>query len=469
MPVPRAGYNPRPLAGSLHDVETNSGRALARGFAPLGVPRGELRAPGSKSLAQRALLVASLAQGETRIAGLPGGDDVRAARELVRAVGCDVRELAPAAVSVVGAPPGPHRGWVAKAPLELGESATLARFALAIAGLCGRVGESFELRASGSLARRRAEALVDALERSGVEFRARPWPARLTPLPPPPTLRLVDAGSSQEASALAIALAAWPDELELALEGALPSAPYFEMTLRVLRDFGARVERRGASVWIHGPLVAPAQPLTIEPDASLSAVALAAACLGGGEVVALGLGASSPQGDVRIVEHLGAFGCGARFASRGLAAAGFPQRAAHVDLRGEPDLAPVLAAIAAGAALVDPTGESRLKGLETLPGKESSRIEVLCEGLRAAGWQAEASASELVVRAGAWRGGLERPPEVVLDPHGDHRMAFAFALLGLVRPGVFVRAPECVAKSWPSFWKDLAGLGVRVEERAVAR
>ncbi|NUP97381.1 MAG: hypothetical protein HUU28_14565, partial [Planctomycetaceae bacterium] len=117
----------------------------------------------------------------------------------------------------------------------------------------------------------------------------------------------------------------------------------------------------------------------------------------------------------------------------------------------------------------DPTGESRLKGLETLPGKESSRIEVLCEGLRAAGWQAEASASELVVRAGAWRGGLERPPEVVLDPHGDHRMAFAFALLGLVRPGVFVRAPECVAKSWPSFWKDLAGLGVRVEERAVAR
>ncbi|MCY3003403.1 MAG: hypothetical protein NTV21_16535 [Planctomycetota bacterium] len=448
-------------------METNATRSLARGFAPLGVPRGDLRAPGSKSLAQRVLLMASLAQGETRIAGLPAGDDVRAAKEVLRAVGCELRELAPAAVSVVGAPPGPHRGWRAKAPLELGESATLARCALGIAGLCGRVGETFELRASGSLVRRKAEALVAALAGAGVEFESRPWPARLSPMPPPPTVRLARASSSQEATALAIALAAWPDELELELEGELPSAPYFEMTLRVLRQFGVRVERRGASVWIRGPLVAPEQPLAIEPDASLSAVALAAACLGGGEVVALGLGKDSPQGDVRVVEHLRAFGCGARFDARGLAASGFPQNAASLDLRGEPDLAPVLAAVAAGAALVDPAHASRLSGLETLPGKESSRIEVLCEGLRAAGWQAEATASELVVRAGTWRAGLERPAEVVLDPHGDHRMAFAFALLGLVRPGVFLREPECVSKSWPSFWKDLAALGVRVEEREV--
>lgn len=464
-----AGYNPRPSAGGLHAVETNETRVLARGFAPLGVPRGEVRAPGSKSLAQRVLLMASLAQGETRIAGLPLGDDVRAAKEVVRAVGCELRQLSPAAVSLVGAPPGPHRGWRALEPLELGESATLARCALGIAGLCGRVGETFELRASGSLVRRKAEALVAALAGAGVEFHSRPWPARLSPMPPPPTVRLTRASSSQEATALAIALAAWPDELELALEGELPSAPYFEMTLRVLRQFGVRVERRGTSVWIRGPLVAPEQPIAIEPDASLSAVALAAACLGGGEVLALGLAKDSPQGDVRIVEHLRAFGCGARFEGRGLVASGFPQRAASLDLRGEPDLAPVLAAVAAGAALVDPTGESRLSGLATLPGKESSRIEVLCEGLRAAGWQAEATPSELVVRAGAWRGGLERPQDVVLDPHGDHRMAFAFALLGLVRPGVFVRAPDCVSKSWPSFWKDLAALGVRVEERAEAR
>lgn len=448
---------------------TNESESSARGLAPLGVPRGELRAPGSKSLAQRALLIASLAQGETRIAGLPGGDDVRSARGVVRAVGCELRELAPAAVSVVGAPPGPHRGWKALAPLELGESATLARCALGIAGLCGRVGETFELRASGSLVRRGAAALVATLEASGVTFQSRPWPARLSPMPPPPTLRLANASSSQEASALAIALAAWPDELELALEGELPSAPYFEMTLRVLQRFGARVERRANSVWIRGPLRAPAEPFTIEPDASLSAVALAAACLGGGEVLALGLGPASPQGDVRIVEHLRAFGCGARFHEHGLVASGFPQRAVTLDLRGEPDLAPVLAAIAAGAALVDPDGTSRLTGLETLPGKESSRIEVLAEGLRLAGWSAEATASELVVRAGAWRGGLERPPDVVLDPHGDHRMAFAFALLGFLRPGVFVREPACVAKSWPGFWKDLEALGARVEQRVGPR
>ena len=167
----------------------------------------------------------------------------------------------------------------------------------------------------------------------------------------------------------------------------------------------------------------------------------------------------------QTVEHLRAFGCDARFHPKGIVASGFPQRAATLDLRGEPDLAPVLAAIAAGAALVDSGGASRLTGLETLPGKESSRIEVLAEGLRNSGWIVEASASELVVRAGAWRGGLERPQDLWLDPHGDHRMAFAFALLGLLRPGVFVRDPDCVSKSWPGFWKDLAALGAQVDER----
>lgn len=436
-----------------------------RGLAPQGRVHGEFRASGSKSIAQRALVLASLAQGETRIAGLPPGEDVRAALALLRAVGVEVRELAPAAVAVRGAPPGPHRGWRAAQPLELHESGTLARFALAVAGLCGRCEDHFELRASGSLARRRSDALVHALEEAGVRFESRPWPARISPIGPPPSVHLRAPRSSQEASALALALCAWPDESELAIHGALPSEPYFEMTLRMLAQFGARIERSDAVLRLRGPLRAPEAPIAIEPDASAAAVALAAACLGGGDVIASGLAPNALQGDVRIVEHLRAFGCRAVFARHGIVAAGYPQRAAHVELAGEPDLAPVLAAIAAGAALVDPHASSLLTGLGTLPGKESSRIETLARGLRTAGWSAEAGPDWLRIGAGEYRGGPHVPAEVELDPHGDHRMAFAFALLGLVRPGVLVRDPDCVAKSWPSFWRDLAALGARTVAR----
>ncbi|MBI5361693.1 MAG: 3-phosphoshikimate 1-carboxyvinyltransferase, partial [Planctomycetes bacterium] len=142
-------------------------------------------------------------------------------------------------------------------------------------------------------------------------------------------------------------------------------------------------------------------------------------------------------------------------------ARGAPARGAELDLEREPDLAPVLAAVAAAAAW-NTGARSVLHGLGTLPGKESSRIAVLAEGLSALGFAAEAGKDSLAIAPGARR--ANEPVE--LDPRGDHRMAFAFALLGLLREGVFVRDPACVGKSWPGFWTDLARAGVRVVERA---
>ena len=425
--------------------------------------RGALRAPGSKSLAQRALVSASLCGDATRIAGLPDGEDVRAALELVAAVGVEVERLAPAAVRVRGAPPGPYRGWKSTRTLEVGESGTLARFALAASALCGCAGQRFELAARGSLARRTSRPLLRALAEAGVEIERDTWPIALRALGPPSELRLREPLSSQEVSALLIALAAYPDEIRLEVDGAIPSLPYALMTVRTLERFGARIATHprasGTSFVVRGPLCAPSEPLAIEPDASLAAVALAAACLSGGEVLATGLSRASAQGDVRIVEHLNAFGCCARYGDDGLVASGFPQRGARVDCAQTPDLAPVLAALAAGAALID-GGPSELIGLETLPGKESSRIEVLARGLREAGWSAEAGATSLRIDKGA-----ARSVDVMLDPAGDHRMAFAFGLLGLLRDGVDVADPDCVAKSWPGFWSELATLGARVASR----
>lgn len=432
-----------------------------RGLRPNAALRGELRAPGSKSIAQRALVIAGLCEGSVRIAGLPDGEDVRAARELLSSVGVAVERIAPAALRVIGVPPGPHRGWSAARPIEVGESGTLARFATAVLALCGRAGQTVEIRAGGSLVRRTSRPLLEALERGGVELVSDRWPIVVRSIGPPSDLRLSHPRSSQELSALCIALAAWPDEIRLEVDGAVPSMAYAQMTLRMLERFGARVEMRsrdgGASLSIRGPLRAPIEPITIEPDASLAAVALAGACLSGGEVLASGLALDGLQGDVRIVEHLREFGCRAVAREDGLVASGFPQHGARVDCGDTPDLAPVLAAVAAGAALVAEGADARseLVGLETLPGKESSRIEVLAEGLRSAGWSVESSPNSLAIGPRVH----SSDERIVLDPHGDHRMAFAFALLGLVRPNVEVANPDCVAKSWPTFWEDIERLG----------
>jgi 3-phosphoshikimate 1-carboxyvinyltransferase len=429
----------------------------ARGLRPGPPLAGVLRAPGSKSLAQRALLCALFARGPTRVVGLSEGDDVRAARALVGGL-AGATELADG-LEVEGTAAGQLDGSVAPAA---GESGTLARLALGALALGGRPGASFEIAARGSLLQRSAPALRAALERAGVRFEGQGWPWRFRAATPPRALSLERPGSSQELSALLLGLALHPEERELEVTGPVPSLPYVHMTRAVLERFGAVLDvqpHTAGALWrVRGPLRAPAEPFAIEPDASAAAVALGAAALSGGALLAQGLARDSLQGDVRIAEHLAAFGCRTRWSDAGLEVCGAPLRPARLDLSGEPDLAPVLAAVAAAAAGARPGEPSVLAGLGTLAGKESSRLEVLALGLRAAGWAAEAGAAEL--RVGA-RADPDAVAPCALDASGDHRMAFAFALLGLLRPGLTVRGADAVAKSWPGFWDDLARLGAR--------
>jgi 3-phosphoshikimate 1-carboxyvinyltransferase len=412
MTSARAGYNPRmattapPNTMGLRPADAAGGRI-----------EGRLRVPGSKSIAQRAIVCAALAEGTTEIAGLPDGADVRAA-ERVRI-----------------------RGLPSTGPYSAGESGTLARFVTAAVALCGEAGKPCEIGGEGSLLARRSPALFRALREAGAELECLGiedgWPVRVKPGARVSRVRIVSPSSSQEVSALWIALAARAGTSTVEVEGAVPSRSYLELTRRVLLEFGARVE--GESVV--GPLRAPVRTFVVEPDASSAAVVLAASWLSGGRVEIEGLASGSAQPDARIVEHL------ARFGGRA---------SVELDLADTPDLAPVLAAVAAGCAH-RAGASSRLAGLATLPGKESSRIEVLARGLSECGFSAVAGPDFLEVGPGTGSRG-----EVHLDPRGDHRMAFAFALLGLVREGVLVRDPRCVSKSWPGFWEDRARAGARV-------
>ncbi len=474
-PVGRGAREYGSRARSLQSAPRMPAPPQVLGLAPASCVQGEFRPAVSKSLAQRALLCASFAHGTSTLAGLgegpAEGDDVRAARGVLAALDVRTEVASAGGLRVAGVPPGTGSGLAAEAVLALGESGTLARLTTALVALAARPGQRWTLAASGSLLFRRSRPLFAALARAGVEIRLQnlpgTWPVELVAATPPAEVTLVEPVSSQEVSGLLAALAAHTGERVLTVRGRIPSAPYLALTIGLLAGFGASVvaeplasedglERRRFRV--RGPLEAPSAPLALEPDASSAAVALAAACLSGGALRVPGLGPASLQGDVRIAAYLAAFGCAARADAQGLSAQGFPTRGAELDLSGEPDLAPVLAAVAAAAALRH-GASSRLLGLGTLPGKESDRLSVLAEGLATLGLALEVGADSLGIGPGP---APEARPRR-LDPRGDHRMAFAFALLGLVVPGVRVCDPQCVAKSWASFWSDLERLGAVLE------
>ncbi len=460
------------MAGAFDDYNSRgmtvnssgSGTRPCRGFSPGDALSGSFRPEGSKSLAQRILVAASLAEGDTLIAELPSAADVTAARALLEACGVAVSD-GKGGVTVGGRPPAAV-GWNPTGPLSPGESATMGRFAAAVLALGVPKDRHVQLVPEGTLRRRQSVSLFRALAGAGVgcEFEGVEggYAVRLRSAEPPADVFLEDPASSQEVSALLAALAAREGRYHLHVRGDIPSMPYAEMSARVLESFGARVQlwnnSEGVLISIEGPLTAPAEAIAVEPDASTAGTALAAACVTGGELEIPGLGEGSLQGDVRIVELLKAFGCEAGCEEGRLWAKGKPTQGAEIDLSREPDLAPAMVAVAACAAL-DAESESRLRGLHTLPGKESNRIRVLARGVRAIGLSAEAGADFLEI--GPPRHGADpaEEPPIVLDPEGDHRMAFAFALLGLIYPGIHVADADCVAKSWPTFWTDLEGLG----------
>ncbi|MCA8980446.1 MAG: hypothetical protein KDC14_10505, partial [Planctomycetes bacterium] len=237
------------------------------GWTPALCISGHVRPPASKSLAIRSLLASALARGRTRIEGLSDADDVRAALRLVESL-TTVRSVGAGGARVDGSPPGYYSGLRPNGAVEVGESGTLARLATGALAFCGATGERHEIRASGTLLARESPALLAALERAGARVELlhadasrRGWPLAVTAVEPPEELLLENPSSSQEASALALALAAWPGSRRLVLRGALPSRPYYELTLGVLDAFGARFgrEARGADEVLHvsGPLHAP--------------------------------------------------------------------------------------------------------------------------------------------------------------------------------------------------------------------
>lgn len=432
---------------------------------------GRLRAPTSKSCAHRLLMAAALADRPTAVRISDESEDIAATAAALEALGAELhRQNGVFAVMPIGraAPAG------GEAILDCGESGTTLRFLVPIAAALGRVsGVRFVGR--GRLPMRPLSPLSETLQAHGVRLEmpeGQTLPLRLSGRLEPGRYQMAANISSQFVGGLLYALSILDGDSELQLQGPIESAAYTEMTLAVLRRFGAVIDvlardERGAGrryrIRGQGALKSPGT-VEAEGDWSNAAFWLCAGAMGaaGPEGLAVtGLSNATAQGDRAVLEILGRFGAEI-VEEAGIVQARPPVRGRlhgiEIDASQCPDLAPALAVAAAAAE-----GPTIFVHAERLRLKESDRIATTAAMLRGLGADVEERTDGLMVM-GCGSGDAARPPFPGgrASSAGDHRIAMAAAVAALVAAGpVVLEGPGAVAKSYPRFWADYADLGGR--------
>lgn len=398
---------------------------------------GRVSPPGSKSITNRALLLAGLAKGESRLTGALKSDDTLYMAEALRAMGVSVEE--PDATSFLVRSSGLL--LPPAAPLFLGNAGTATRFLTAAVALShGR----FVIDGDEHMRKRPIAPLVAALRSLGVAIEA---PSGCPPVTVDARGALVadrvviDAGlSSQYVSAILMASALSDKPFEIELAGAeIGARGYIDLTLAAMRAFGARVAEVTPAIWRVEPTGYAATDFHIEPDAS------AATYLWGAEVLT--------GGAIDIGTPAGAFTQPDAEAHKVIAS--FPAMPAVIDGSQMQDAVPTIAVLAAFNA-----HPVRFVGIANLRVKECDRIRALSLGLNGIrpGLAVE-EGDDLVVNADPGLAGGDYPAQI--DTFADHRIAMSFALAGLKVSGVTILDPGCVAKTYPAYWDTLASLGVK--------
>ena len=434
---------------------------------PLCGAAGTVRLPGSKSISNRVLLLAGLAEGTTLLRDLLDSDDTRVMLDALRALGCGVEAQADGALAITGLG---GRLAVHSADLFLGNAGTAMRpLCAALAVLVALQGGRFTLRGVPRMHERPIGDLVDALRQlgCGVDFSGQPgYPplelhglagGRLRTDAP---IRVRGDVSSQFLTALLLALplattnpanpAIGPISIEV--EGELISKPYVEITLNLLARFGIGVQRDGFARFTlpAGSVYRSPGTLHVEADASSASyfIALGAIAAHDQPVVIEGVGLDSIQGDIRFVEAARAMGAlvegqpGRLVVRRGA----WPLRAITLDCNHIPDAAMTLAAMALYA-----DGPSTLTNIASWRVKETDRIAAMATELRKLGAEVDEGVDFIrVTPPSAWRAAS-------IHTYDDHRIAMCLSLAAFNPAGVGVRIldPRCVGKTFPDYFEAL--------------
>ena len=403
--------------------------------------------PGSKSLTNRALVCAALAEGTSTLTNALHADDTEAMVEGLQAMGAEIDAQWGEGRVVVNGTAGRPISDVALVDARL--SGTTSRFLLPVAGL----GEGHRrVDAANRMRERPMREVLDAVRALGAEVHDVGAPGHL----PVEVIGGTLAGgevavrgdvSSQFLSGLLLSGPAMRTGLVARLVGDLVSEPYVDMTVAVMAAFGAEVQRADERTWVVEPQTYRATDIAIEPDASAASYVFAAAALVGGQATVEGLGQGSLQGDLAFVDVLEQMGATVERGPSATAVRGTGSlHGIDVDMSQISDTAPTLAVVAAFA-----DGPTRVTGIGFIRGKETDRVGNVVAELQRLGVEAEEEPDGFTVHPGPLRA-------ATVQTYDDHRMAMAFALAGLRADGVQIADPGCVVKTFPGYWRLLDGL-----------
>lgn len=398
--------------------------------------------PGSKSLSQRALVAAALARDNSFINNVLISQDTLYLIDGLRALGAKI------ASSKEGFFISGTAGKIMNSGKELflGNNGTALRFLTAL--VCLGEGK-YTLTGEKRLCERPVGALVEALKEMGADI--------LTNNNCPPveinangltggkiTLRNIE--SSQYVSALLLCAPYTPRGMDLSLRGGVVSTPYIDLTIAVMKDFGAKITRTGKLDYhVTAGEVYQGREYLVEGDASSASYFFLAAALLKKTIKVIGINRQSKQGDIRLLDVLEELGCKVSTGENWVEVSGnnLAEGNFTFDLNDMPDMVPTLAVLAAFRE-----GRTAINNVAHLRIKESNRLEAVVKELNRTGIEAQEMPEGLVIQ-----GGKMRPAKI--ETYNDHRIAMSFAIAGLIVRGIEISDKKCVNKSFPSFWGEL--------------
>ncbi len=408
--------------------------------------RATVRPPGSKSITNRALVCAALAEGTSKLQGALDSDDTQVMIAGLQSLGIKVDSRDDGKTLFVEGCQGLLPAT--NADIFVGNSGTTIRFLTALA----TIGQgNYRLDGVARMRERPIGDLAEALQQLGAQVVCEGDNAC-----PPVAIQATGLRggvasirgniSSQFLSGLLMAAPYAEKCVTLQVAGTLVSIPYVTMTLEVMQAFGVEVmtDRDYAEIKIPNNKKYQATDYAIEPDASAASYFWAAAAVTGGEITVEGLGPDSLQGDVKFVDCLEKMGCEVRYENNQITVVGAPLHGINVDMNAISDTVQTLSVVALFAK-----GTTRIRNVEHIRHKETDRIAAVATELRKLGAQVVEHTDGLDITPGKFTA-------AEIDTYDDHRMAMSFAIAGLVKAGVVICDPDCTAKTYPHFFSDLA-------------
>lgn len=406
--------------------------------------RATVSIPGSKSITNRALVLAALADGPSAVRAPLRSRDTNLMAEALRSLGAEIVDEGADWLVTPHAMHGP-------VDVDCGLAGTVMRFVPPAAAI-----SDGDIRFDGDeYARERPMGtILDALRALGADIDGERLPFTLhgKGALPGGEVTIDASASSQFVSGLLLSGARYDNGLTVHHDGKpVPSMPHIEMSVQMLRAAGVEVDDSDANTWRVRAGSIRGREWVVEPDLSNATPFLAAAAVTGGTVTVTGWPRTTTQPGDAIRDILARMGCDVELTDDGLTVRGPGQLSGvDVDLRDVGELTPTIAALAALA-----TGQSVLRGIAHLRGHETDRLKALATELNSLGGDVDETADGLVIRPTPLHGGP-------WGAYADHRMATAGAILGLVVDGVEVDDIGCTSKTIPDFpgmWSLMLGGG----------